>query len=240
MISSRLKTWLRDTRRAYLPLAFDSVAPQYDRTYVARTERFSSSANWSAEVLSLIAAARMSSPVRIADIGCNTGRLAEVLGGAFERFEYVGLDVNRNAIDLAQGRAHAENVRFSHYDGLAMPLEQCSFDIVIFNHSLGHVADVALSLAEAYRVLKPAGAVLVATPNRAFKRWKIISNLINGYDPDPTVLRYFSPASLEAVLAAAKFSEVKTWLGGEAATRFVIDPQRTRSRLFGIASKPRR
>jgi len=49
-------------------------------------------------------------------------------------------------------------------DLLNIPLEDCSFDLLIANHVLEHVEDDLRALAEIYRVLKPGGFAVLQTP----------------------------------------------------------------------------
>lgn len=52
-------------------------------------------------------------------------------------------------------------------DMLAMPFDEGTFDCVIANHVLGHVANVPRALAEIRRVLKPGGVAILQTPYSA-------------------------------------------------------------------------
>lgn len=52
-------------------------------------------------------------------------------------------------------------------DMLAMPFSSGSFDLVIANHVLEHVADDARALSEIHRVLRPGGLAMLQTPYSA-------------------------------------------------------------------------
>lgn len=47
-----------------------------------------------------------------------------------------------------------------------LPVEAASFDVVVSNHVIEHVADQLAHLQEIRRVLRPAGVCYLATPNR--------------------------------------------------------------------------
>jgi SAM-dependent methyltransferase len=51
-----------------------------------------------------------------------------------------------------------------HMDAIAIPHEEATFDVLIFNHILEHIPDYKKALAELYRVLKPGGIAIMQTP----------------------------------------------------------------------------
>ncbi len=77
-------------------------------------------------------------PGRILEIGCATGNLA----GAFCDFDYVGIDTDRQCIELATRRRPEPNYRFYCLDILEQQLpEDPRFDYVLISHTLHHVPD---------------------------------------------------------------------------------------------------
>lgn len=46
-------------------------------------------------------------------------------------------------------------------------MPECSFDLLVASHVIEHLGDTDLFLKECYRVLKPGGALVMATPNLA-------------------------------------------------------------------------
>ena len=64
--------------------------------------------------------------------------------------------------DLYPGASDIERV-----DIESMPFSDCSFDMVIANHVLEHVADDLRALREIYRVLRPGGRAILQTPYSA-------------------------------------------------------------------------
>lgn len=59
-------------------------------------------------------------------------------------------------------------------DMLNMPFEPCSFDVIMANHVLEHVASDTKALAEIHRVLKPGGYAILQTPfcNKLRETWE--------------------------------------------------------------------
>lgn len=89
---------------------------------------------------------------RVLDVGCGPYGPYSLTGSAPET-EFVGVDPLVNARAPRSYRALAE----------FLPLPSTSFDHVIMVSSLDHVADPALALNEAHRVLVPSGRLHVWT-----------------------------------------------------------------------------
>jgi ubiquinone/menaquinone biosynthesis C-methylase UbiE len=97
----------------------------------------------------------------ILSIGCGTGELEQHL--AASRHAVVGLDISRQMLRRARRngleRLVAADARF-------LPFAGARFDAVIFPESIGHLA-LPETLAEALRVLKPGGRLLITTYARS-------------------------------------------------------------------------
>jgi ArsR family transcriptional regulator len=99
---------------------------------------------------------------RLLDIGTGTGRLLEVLAPKVERA--IGIDQSREMLALARAnlaRAGLDNAEIRQADMYALPFEAESFDVVTIHHVLHYAEDPAAALAEAARVVRPGGVVLV-------------------------------------------------------------------------------
>ncbi len=104
--------------------------------------------------------------VRVLDIGCGGGLLAEAMarGGA----EVTGIDVTERNITVA--RLHAEaagldiDYRYQSAEALAVAGER--FDVVLNMEVVEHVADLDGFMAAACDLVAPSGHMFVATLNR--------------------------------------------------------------------------
>ena len=113
----------------------------------------------------LVQGASLSGPLRVLDMGCGTAqipvRLAPLLPGA--RIEAVDL---ADAM-LAVGRRRVEaaglgdRVVLRREDCKALQVADASYDVVLSNSLLHHVADPVRPLREAARVLRQGGVLLV-------------------------------------------------------------------------------
>lgn len=96
----------------------------------------------------------------ILDIGCGIGtymaRLRD-LGAAA-----IGLDVDRPRVRQAKESSLAVSVGVAE----ELPFASGTFDVVLLNEVLEHVADDRLALEEVTRVLAPGGHAVIFVPNR--------------------------------------------------------------------------
>ena len=95
---------------------------------------------------------------RALDIGTGAGAMAIALAPLVA--EVIGVDLVPELLAEARKRAPA-NVEFVEADALALPYPADSFDLVSTVRTLHHVARPELVVAEACRVLRPGGTLLV-------------------------------------------------------------------------------
>ena len=95
---------------------------------------------------------------RALDIGTGAGAFALALAPLVR--EVIGIDVVPELLAEARKRA-PENAQFVQGDAAALPFEDDSFDLVTTGRTLHHVPRPEVVLAEATRVLRPDGAMLV-------------------------------------------------------------------------------
>jgi SAM-dependent methyltransferase len=92
----------------------------------------------------------------VGDIGCGDGRYITALRRAGA--QVVGLDLS---VGMLAGVQSPPTLIAA--DAQSLPLTDASLDVVMMMHMLYHVPDPAIAVAEASRVLRPDGKLLVAT-----------------------------------------------------------------------------
>ena len=97
------------------------------------------------------------------DIGTGTGRMLEIFGPKVERA--VGVDLSREMLAVARvnlERARLRNCSIRQADMYQLPLPGASFDAVIIHQVLHYAERPAQVVAEAARVLRPGGILVIA------------------------------------------------------------------------------
>lgn len=97
----------------------------------------------------------------VGDLGCGTGRVSESLAPFVQRV--VAVDFSPEMLDAARDRLREhDNVDVRRGALEALPLEEDSLDAATLFLVLHHVNDPARVLAEAARVLRPGGRLVIA------------------------------------------------------------------------------
>lgn len=100
-------------------------------------------------------------PIKVLDIGCNTGELLGALES--EGVTKYGLDISPECIRLARIRYGIDGQIGDASEPL--PYSDGMFNVVIASEIIEHLLDTDSFLAEIFRVLKPGGYVCVTSPN---------------------------------------------------------------------------
>src|SRR5262249_27952858 len=140
-----------------------AAAQTYFRRHAAQWDRIRRLHVADAAVEAAIRGALADKPIRsLLDLGTGTGRMLELFGADIERG--LGLDLSLDMLALA--RARLDSARLKHFSvrhgdiyDLALPRD--SFDVVIIHQVLHFLDDSARAIAEAARVLRPGGRLLV-------------------------------------------------------------------------------
>ena len=104
-------------------------------------------------------------PGDVLDVASGDGVLAELLAPHSGR--YVCLDASRRVVNAASERLRTHpNVEVREGDMHALPFADASFDLVVMMHALTYSAKPAHAVAEAARVLRPGGRVLLSSLGR--------------------------------------------------------------------------
>ena len=135
------------------------------------------------------------------DLGCGTGEFTGFLSEL--GFRAVGVDVSENALAEARNRYPGLAFEVIPRDG-RLPLSETSVDLVWSSEVIEHVFDVAGWVAEASRVLKPNGLMVLTTPYHGLLKTIGVSvlNFERHFDPLGSHIRFFIKRSLARCLLA--------------------------------------
>jgi SAM-dependent methyltransferase len=150
---------------------------------------------WAGALASLLPA------LDVADFGCGTG----VLSVAMARWAKQVWAVDQSAEALAQARTRAKregltNIRFLREDLNALSLPDGKRDLVVISQSLHYLEEPEPVLAEACRILKPGGRIVVLELMPHEERWvhERLGHRHLGFEPE----------ALEASLRRAGFTRL--------------------------------
>jgi ubiquinone/menaquinone biosynthesis C-methylase UbiE len=186
----RLHTALAD-RRTKSQEFFSSSAGQWDRL---RDELFGDRFHLAA------LAALAGSDWVVGDLGCGTGQLAAVFAPFVRRV--IAVDASAQMLQAAKKRLQAfEGVELRRGDLEALPIDDARLDAATMMLVLHHVPEPDKALAEAERVLKPGGRLIVVDmlPHDRESYRQQMGHLWLG----------FSEQQIHGMLADAAFTDVR-------------------------------
>jgi ArsR family transcriptional regulator len=145
-------------------------------------------------------------PLEVADIGCGEGYLA--LEAARWARWVTGIDRSDDVLERAKAlaaRRGATNVEWKKGDLSRLPLRDGSADVALLSQSLHHAGDPERAVAEAVRILRRRGRLLVLDLKQHSQTW------VRARYGDRRL--GFSPAELERLLQGAGLSSVRVEVG---------------------------
>lgn len=119
--------------------------------------------------LSLVALARPAQSAVVADIGCESGFIAQAFQPRCKRLFLV--DIDRDLLDKARERLGNERIDYVQSDVSRIDLPDGIADITIASEILEHVPDERLALREACRITRAGGRVVISVPNDRLILW---------------------------------------------------------------------
>jgi SAM-dependent methyltransferase len=153
--------------------------------------------------LTLASLERRVRPGRLLDVGCGLGFFLEAARG--RGWEGTGIDPSPFSVE------HVRSMGFEAHRGLLhqVDLEPASFDAIALLQVIEHVLDPRELLAGCMRLLRPGGALLVATPNPRSLLAAAQRERFNYWIP-PVHCVWYPPATLKRTLETSGYQRVRT------------------------------
>ena len=143
----------------------------------------------------------------VAEVGAGRGHLAQAMAKACRKV--VAFDVAA----LADAGALPDNMHYEMFDGLSLPLDKDSVDVVVSDNVMEHLHpdDAIRQVSEVFRVLKGSGHFLVFTPNKTNGPHDISRGFSD--KPEGLHLKEYSTAGICALLTGVGFQSVRAHVG---------------------------
>lgn len=171
---------------------FDEVAQEYRQIHNKNLKSTGLTSDYFAgmKIAKIKHNINMQGKIRILEVGCGDGKLAEYINICFDDYEYVGLDISLKEIEIAQNK-NIENANFLTYDGFSFPFDENSFDIIILAQVLHHIEwdNHENILKQCYKVLSKEGNMFIFEHNPINPFTKQIVNTCI-FDKDAKLLPY--------------------------------------------------
>ncbi len=178
-------------RKDHLRSYFDGLAGRFGRNYVPGR-------SWKALAEMLL---RLLPPLVIADIGAGEGTLALLLAQTAEKV--IAVDSSSKMVEYGSGVAERNGIANLEYrlgDMEEVPIETEAVDMVLLHQTLHHALHPAQALAEAWRILRPGGRVVLLDLHK--------HDVEEARDLYGDVWLGFSQAELLTLLQGAKFTQI--------------------------------
>jgi ArsR family transcriptional regulator len=172
---------------------FDSVAGRLGKDYVPGK-------SWKSLAEALL---RLMPPMVIADLGAGEGAFSLLLAQRAKKV--IAVDTSAKMIEVAREQARrngVKNVEFRLGDMEEVPIKTTTVDLVFFSQSLHHALHPGRALAEANRILRPGGRIVILdlVKHRFEEARELYADEWLG----------FSESDLESMLEQAGFHDVQT------------------------------
>lgn len=141
------------------------------------------------------------------DIGCSIG--ATVRAARKFGWDATGVDISKAAVE----HCRKDGLDCHKLEGVELPFEDETFDVVTHWHVIEHVEDVIETLTEWKRVLKPGGLMILETPDASYLKAKIMGPRYEKFWP-AAHLYTFNRKNLSSILDREGFEVLPTRLTG--------------------------
>ncbi|WP_299472253.1 class I SAM-dependent methyltransferase [uncultured Roseibium sp.] len=167
-------TWnISVNRKAYpihqLQRRYDAIAPGWDR----KVSRLGFPSAYRSLVRRIMPDLQQMGPapgIKVLDCGAGSGALSKAFAVEMKRpFDLSVVDISPRMLTLAERALQAEGVpcRLELADIRTLPFRDEEFDLVMCAHTIEHLPDPETALAEALRVLKPGGTLLLVLTRKS-------------------------------------------------------------------------
>jgi ubiquinone/menaquinone biosynthesis C-methylase UbiE len=169
---------------------------------------------------------------RLLDVGCGRGYAERMFADASKNIVVVSTDVTETARPFIRGEFHLCSMA-------DLPLPDNSFDKVFCLDVLARFAEGKKGISEAFRVLKPGGKLIIATPNKYYVYYSSMVQRIRTrkwqVNYDDTARWLYSRRTLLNAFRSDPWSSIETFYHQAAPRRFPMNWMR--QTVVAVATK---
>jgi ubiquinone/menaquinone biosynthesis C-methylase UbiE len=169
---------------------------------------------------------------RLLDVGCGRGYVADMFSDPARNISVVSTDVTETGRPHIRGEFHLCSMA-------DLPFEDNSFDKIYCLDVLAHFAEGEKGIGEAFRVLRPGGKIIVATPNKYYVYYSaMVQRIRTGkwqVNYDDTARWLYSRRTLLRAFRPHPWSSIQTFYHQAAPRRFPVEWMR--QTVVAVATK---
>ena len=168
---------------------------------------------------------------RVLEVGCGSGKMLKVMKDLDWCVE--GVDFDPVAVENAKSKGL--NVRLGNLEAQEYP--ESHFDANIMSHLIEHVYKPLQLVKECYRILKPGGTLVIATPNSSSWGHRIYGKDWRGLET-PRHLYVYTISSLSRLAESEGFQTIKKWTSIRGGSWMFIGSRSIRLKKNFITGSP--
>ncbi len=146
--------------------SIDSTRREFEKSF-AENKYYNSQTQDDKHLELILKGLRIDNCYKVLDIGTGSGYLAFPIASRYPNCFVIGLDIVEQALNMNRQKVQdngLKNIRFESYDGLALPFNDSSIDIIVSRYAVHHFPMIKYSFKEIARVLKRGGQLFISDP----------------------------------------------------------------------------